>query len=287
VEKYLVNIETGGAKDSHSFFLASDLHIEDVLFDEKQFRHDFNLAREKEARIYINGDVISGIVKTDLKRHAPSGDKHADRDDAIDRIIDEGYEKLKPYVNNIDLIGCGNHELSLLKYHHTEPTRRMIALLNQSRSKELPAIKHGGYTGFIRISLLYAKGRSRQSYDIFYNHGQGGSAPVTKGAIDLNRYQYAVADLIWLGHKHQRMLQNLDALYLLNGQSNLIIQNRFGLITGCYLKQAKEYDIESTGFQMDYGEEKMRTPQAVGGAMLTLRMLKAPGKIIPKIELMN
>jgi hypothetical protein len=64
----------------------------------------------------------------------------------------------------------------------------------------------GGYGGFIRLSVfISSQPTPKSTMWIYYNHGSGGEAPVTKGMIQTNRQAVWVrnCDLIWNGHNHQ------------------------------------------------------------------------------------
>jgi hypothetical protein len=143
---------------------------------------------------------------------------------------------------------------------------------SEKTRKEFGLIRHGGYEGDIwqRFYFETKKGAMVRSFDIFYNHGQGGKAEVTKGMIDLNRRSTMwVCDLIWLGHKHTRIM-DLDADYIMRDNRGVLKRHRRrAIITGCYLKG---FGIENSntplGYKLSYGKEKMRSMQARGGIFL-------------------
>jgi predicted phosphodiesterase len=261
------------AKDFY-FLLVSDLHIDSPGFDKKLALEYFDEAVEKQARIFINGDTVSVILKNDKKRYMKSVDKYRN-DNALNEITEEAIEFLKPYVNYIDVIGVGNHEVSIMKYHDYDIIRQVVMSLNKMRDKNLEPIRQGGYQGFIRLNFWH-DGKSEKSakryYDIFYNHGQGGQAEITKGMIDIARREYIDADLIWLGHKHKFIQDNDMPLIWLDREGRIRTKHRRGLITGSFKSDLRAYDIEEEGYKSSFGLEKMRTLESKGAAFLKINI---------------
>jgi hypothetical protein len=70
----------------------------------------------------------------------------------------------------------------------------------------------------------------------FYNHGAGGDAPVTQGAIQTNRQATWLAnvDLIWNGHNHKSYVMSQSVI----GPSNKDI-----------IKQGLIYFIRTAGYK--------------------------------------
>lgn len=246
-------------------FLSSDDHLDAKHHHKDLWEHEHEEARKARAGMFKIGDWSSCLLPTDMKRFVNSVAFMAGEDDILDRIVEYAVERYTPYLDNLLFLGCGNHETSVLKHHHVDITKRLVIELN--RLKKNGKILYGGYTGFINVAL------DSCSYVIFYNHGQGGSAPVTKGMIDLSRRGNMLCDLVWLGHKHQKVNVQLDPNYYLDERSMFIKEKRKrGIISGGYEKNInQDQDILTSGYKLDYGEEKMRTPQEYGGFMLTLK----------------
>jgi hypothetical protein len=264
------------------WLLASDLHDDDMFFDNELFQKQFDEAVSKGYRILLNGDVLSMYLPKDIKRYTSGQDKVTGVDAKMNLIVGRVYERLTPYVEYIDEIGTGNHEVSILKYHSFDATLQLIGRLNGIRKNPQP-IKHGGYTGWIRFIFNRGGGRSGTAhYDIFRDHGKGGSAEVTRGMIDLQRLQHKHADLIWLAHKHQVISTLLERNEGIASSNRIYSRLKRGLITGCYKKPLKtyenhkvkteagmeKYDINKHGYIVDYGETKMRVGEHSGGHSL-------------------
>lgn len=253
----------------HYFLLASDLHTDDAEFDEKKWHSDAENAVNKDARIYLNGDILGLILPGDVKRYTRGRDA-GDVDDKIGAAIEKAEKILSPYSDYIDVIGCGNHETAALKHHSVDATKLLVGFLNRSRSKSLYPIRHGGYSGFIRNTISGKSRAGSHSYDIFYNHGQGGSSPVTKGTIDLSRRTYIRADLIWLGHKHVNISEFMDSELGLSQRGDIYEREKRGVITGTYLRNFTQTNTQKNGYTLSYQEEKCRSPQGRGSALLEL-----------------
>jgi len=261
-----------GYKDGERFayFLASDLHIDEPGFDEALFKKEFDAARAENARIYLNGDILGLILPGDMKRYTPSSDQYHEIDGKINKAIEHAEALLKPYVDLIDMIGCGNHETAVLKHHSVDATKLLIGFLNRSRNPKLSPIRHGGYTGFIRL-IFEGVGRGHvQNYDIYYNHGQGTGGDVTDGLIGLKRREYISSDLIWMGHVHRKWSGIVGEEQGLDRMGNFYSREQRGVITGTYLRNLQETDASTKGYRLSFAEERMRRPQAQGGAMLRL-----------------
>lgn len=254
-------------------YLASDLHIDHAGFDHPRMKRDFDEAQEAGARCYIAGDVFDAILPADKKRYTAAGQKER-RDDVVNAMVDRAFEVLVPYADFIDLISIGNHETALIKHNGVDPVSLLLRDLNRVRKPETVEkygrIRHGGYQGFLRLRFSREDGANVKTYTIFYNHGQGGSAEVTKGGIDLARRSYISADLVWMGHKHTKIAELMDPEVGLDQANRLYVREKRGIITGCYIKPYGEYNIDTDGYRLSFGAERMRVPQAQGGAMLRL-----------------
>jgi len=260
-------------------FMASDLHFLNAKFDEKRFKKEFDRAMEYDATIDINGDIYDLIFPTDIKRYTRGSDVEPIIDAPVNHAVEYGVEMLRPYVDNIRILGCGNHEVSTIKFNNVDVVKMLVYSLNQIRNPELKKIRLGGYQGFIRNK--YSKVGEGRSYggtvkvDIFYNHGQGGKSEVTKGSIDLERRKNMDADIIWLGHKHQSKIEALDPIIGLTSSDNIYVKEKTGVITGCFLKRwINDYDIEKYGYRIDFESERFRTVSAYGGVLLRVEVKK-------------
>lgn len=192
-----------------SLCLMSDLHIGGLHVDYDLIESELKRAKSIGAKILINGDVFDAIMPGDRKRYR-ANNLHPRMfqagDDMIGESIRWAIEILQPYKDDIIMIGDGNHDDAVARYHHIEPVKHLVIALNGTGE---PTVKYGGYHGFIHVKMPVSEstGRARwANYVIHYHHGAGGGAPVTKGAITFSRAAMWLegVDAIWRGHTHQR-----------------------------------------------------------------------------------
>ena len=267
------------------FALMSDLHLEALDHNRKLLDLDLQRAVDLDARIYLNGDIFDFILPGDRKRHAIGRNPYSE-DDQLGEIMGDVIKFLMPYKDRIDMIGVGNHEVSVVKYHHVDPIKWLIMELQRERDKSLPSIHHGGYTGFIRHVYRHGENRGTRTYDIWYNHGTGGSSPVTKGMIDINRAVIGnAADLYWMGHKHTAIQDNSIKLRMVNKAGEIVVKKRKAVFTGGYKTDTLlGHDYMKHGYKVDYGEESHLSLQADGCAILTQEVIGGNYGIISRIS---
>lgn len=250
--------------------LMSDLHLGASDTDESRIKRELEFAKANDCVVLINGDWAELIVSGDRKRYTPNvpTEDIACSSAQVDKYIDKAAAFLKPYADNIYLIGSGNHETAIQKYHGIDPTRHLIDRLGGD-------IVHGGYTGGVVISFQRAgaeKPSGCQKFQIWYHHGFGGSAPVTKGIIDYSRIASYVegADLVWMGHAHQRTLHQTVAQRFPRQGSEFVHGSLWSLRTSHY-KKYNEKQIDKDGYYSpDWNRERGAPPSASGGALLWL-----------------
>ena len=150
--------------------------------------------------------------KDDLKPEHQTGNY-------LDKLISTHAEFYGPYANNFAIIGPGNHETAMLKHHETNLTERLIDRINVAEGSD---IKMGGYSGWVKFKFWYGKpslksnatssGSGAQkcmgSVNLWYHHGYGGDAPVTKGTIQTSRQAVYVPDahIVCTGHTHNEWI---------------------------------------------------------------------------------
>jgi len=257
------------------FMLMSDLHIGAAETDIRRIERDLATACDNGWDILINGDVMELIIFQDRKRYTPNvlDSGIAANAAQVDAHIDMAADVLAPYADNIRLIGCGNHETAILKYHGTDVTARLIAEIGRRTTND--SIVHGGYTGAVVLNFR-REGAERPSgchqYKIWYHHGFGGSAPVTKGMIDFSRVNAYVedADVTWLGHKHQRTISQNVALRIPRQGSELQAESRWNIMTSHYHKHCSPQFTKAGHYKPNWNRERGAPESPNGGAALLL-----------------
>ena len=195
------------SKNVLNLALMSDLHIGSLHTDYKLIEKELKRAESEDALIAINGDVFDAILPGDRKRYRANNlhpRMYSAGDDMIGESIRWAYEILSPYADRILMIGDGNHDDSVARFHHIEPVKHLCILLAKESGKP---INYGGYHGFIHIRMdQNGLGKKYGHFVIHYHHGAGGGAPVTKGAITFCRAQMCLegVDAIWRGHTHNK-----------------------------------------------------------------------------------
>jgi hypothetical protein len=247
----------------HVFALLSDLHLDASDHDRQLLQHDLKAARELNARISINGDIFDAIVPSDHKRYHPSVSSAApDRDDIFNQMINYAVEILRPYADLIDVISPGNHERAVLKHHHIDLISMLIYALNRELPDGAQRIHQGAYRGFQQY-IFRNENNSKHTvqFVLFRHHGRGGSAPVTGGALDLDRIRKDFdADLYWIGHKHQSIGRRFTRVSV-GPFGSLKVKEQRAVMSGGYKAGISTEDPGEHGDKADFGEEFYNTSQ--------------------------
>lgn len=259
--------------------LLSDLHIGASDLSYRFLQDELREAQAYNDRILINGDVFDAIFPGDRKRFV-SGVAHsriAHRRDQVNAIIDMAMEILSPYADLIDMIGVGNHDTAVEKYHNTDPVLLLIRELERTLPKKSGhQIHYGGYCGFVRYNFQpVTNGDSRAAgqrlFDIFYHHGAGGAAPVTKGMIDANRKQWIIANVRWQGHKHNRWAAQTTLMQCPRDGDRPQILPVWDIFTGSYYETyhgQSQKSVRANGRRSSYAADAGMHPQGKGGARI-------------------
>lgn len=257
------------AGKEQGLFLLSDIHVGAGCMDSQLLWRELQAAKHRNDRIAINGDVFDMILTRDAKRYSPSAlhPRLQGRDDVVNESVQMAYEMLAPVVMNLDMVGCGNHEVSPEKHGNVDPVAVLLDRLNDLASRKNHVIAHGGYGGFLR----YRHGSHR--HEIFYWHGAGGgglgsafSEFVTKGAA------VEGADAMWFGHRHVRAVGQLERLTVRPG--GVTKRRQWILRTGGYLDShgfQTPADVKKHGRRGNYAADAMLLPAGRGGVRLVLK----------------
>jgi len=183
---------------SFNFLLIADVHFDSISCDRELLKKHLDEVVERNAKVLIFGDFFD-VMGGKFDKRSSKGDLRPEYNTAnyIDNVVDDAVNFLSPYKEYIMFISPGNHELSILRYHETDVTKRLANALDA----EL-----GTYGGWIRLRYSYKNKGSRGSYKIAYNHGYGGGGPVTKDVIQTSRKAVYLpdADIVISSHTHDR-----------------------------------------------------------------------------------
>jgi len=191
-------------KKEQDFLFMSDLHLGHRNSDIPKIKKDLEEAKKRNCRIIINGDIFDSIIPKDPRYMASYVDlelvKHTN---ILDKMIDFGEKILSPYAKYIDIISDGNHEWEINRRYGTNLIIRLIERLNMKYGGN---IQYGGYMYYACYKFTSNKtSRGGIKYlNILGHHGFGGSAPVSKGMIDVARIREAgwIYDIFIFSHKH-------------------------------------------------------------------------------------
>ncbi|RCW38673.1 metallophosphoesterase [Marinilabilia salmonicolor] len=216
-------------KDWESWvLLLSDVHFDSKHCDRKLLKKHLDEAKEKNAQIFIFGDLWD-CMGGKYDPRSGKGDLRPEYQvkDYFDEIVRDAIKFFKPYKDNIKLVTYGNHELSVLK-------RQEVDLLKNFT--ERLGIQKGEYSGFVRFSFSDDEKKRHVSTSklLYYNHGSGGNSPVTRGVIKTNRRQnYISADYFVSGHIHSEWLMALPMVSV-NQKGKVIKKEQTHISLGTY-----------------------------------------------------
>jgi len=254
-------------KQQFNFAFLSDIHLESATHRKDALQKDLDEAVEREARIYIGGDLAELILPGDMKRYTRGKDS-INEDAALNEITDMCFKRLEPYAEYIDWMGVGNHEESTLKYNHYDLTLGVLTLLNRVRAETLAPIHHGGYKSFIRFRFEWGDNGKTRTVTVLHYHGKGGSSPVTKGMIDINRLRCDYdADIYWIGHKHTQIADKSLRL-VLDRDGNIKTKEQRAFFTAGYQGSFEQADY-TRGYKIDFGDRQLTTT-SIGCAFLEI-----------------
>lgn len=195
------------AGESKWFLLTSDRHHDNAHCDQALERVHLEQAKERDAHIIDIGDLFCAMQgKWDRRADTTQLRPEYIGGNYLDLMVGEATKFFAPYADRFLQISPGNHETSIIKRHETNLTERLVDRLNQKAGDH--TIHLGGYSGWIRFQLYYAKGGVSRSFNMFYHHGFGGGGPVTRGVIQTNRMAVFLpdADFVYTGHTHDEWL---------------------------------------------------------------------------------
>jgi len=183
------------------FLLSSDRHWDNPKSDQAMQKKHLEQAKELGAGIIDIGDLFCAMQgKYDPRGTKQDIRKEHLRGDYLDSLIETSAEFFRPYAQNFVLIGQGNHESSILKRLETDLTTRLVERLN---TLEKSRIHRGGFSGWV-VFRGCLSGNDVHTRRLFFHHGYGGDAPVTKGVIQTSRMAVYLpdADFVATGHTH-------------------------------------------------------------------------------------
>lgn len=193
--------------------MLSDLHFDSNQCDRDLVKFCLDRAKQDNRPIFINGDSLDVMQCTRDPRASHEGmrldylirmkneDEKFDGGRYLDLVQDDITDFLKPYAHLIVGIGYGNHETAVVKHRNHDLLVGICKELRRHSGNTHPT--PGGYAGWIRLYFSQTASGKNTSTNIYYNHGTGGSSPVSKGIMEFARLaERVIADVYWMGHNH-------------------------------------------------------------------------------------
>lgn len=252
------------------YLLISDLHWDHPKCDRQLLKQHLDEAKKIGAKIFINGDLFCLMQGKGDPRKAKSDIRPEHNNNRyLDSIVKTAAEWFLPYVENIELVGYGNHETSIIKHQETDILERFVERINTLGNPANP-VQLGGYGGWI-ITRFTEKSKTKHkkasyTHKIKYLHGYGGGGPVTKGTIQHQREMVKIsgADLIWMGHVHEDYEMTYSVEYL-NYKHLIKHKDILMLRTAAY---KEEYQDGFSGWHVERGQPV----KPLGGRWLELEI---------------
>ena len=251
------------------FLLLSDAHWDNPHCDRNLLKRHLDQARQRNARVLLNGDTFCGM----MGKYDPRGTKEGIRpehnvNNYLDALVNSAAEWFAPWADLIDFVGYGNHETSILKRQETDLCARFVERLN---AKHGGNVQLGAYGGWYVVKMYEgASENCSATYRLKYMHGFGGGGPVTKGIIQHTRMNTAVhgADAIWMGHVHENYEQE-SVVETLRNDYTVQIKPVLNIRTATY---KEEYHDGKGGWHVERGSP----PKPLGGRWLHLERRRDP-----------
>jgi len=249
-------------------FICSDVHYDSLKCDRKSFKAHLDHIKAIDGKVLIVGDLfdVMGCYKDPRSKSADIDPRYIVRDRSyLDVVLDDVYEFLKPYRENILMVSYGNHETAILRHRDTDITDRLVYLLNQDSEFKT---QKGAYAGWVYLKLYPNIKNSRKlaTFRIAYHHGKGGNAKRSKGILysQLDAMEYPDANLIVSGHDHNKIYDPSNVRRRMAYQKSIYTYKDtvHWLKTGSYKKSADDFGWEV---------EKGFTPKRLGGWFVKLR----------------
>ena len=200
------------------------------------------------------GDSIDAVITKDIKRYMKHSDG-TDTDAVIDEQVDGLHKILAPYKDNIIGMMDGNHEHTMVKYHGTNPIKRLCEKLECT---------HLGYSFLMKMFFRESDGRGR-SVVIRAHHGWGGGSrtqggEITKYSKDMANYE---ADIFLYGHGH-KLQSNRTVKFGVSGKK-IVSKPQYLFLCGSFLKSF------SLTTDATYAEVAGYPPIEVGGINISIK----------------
>lgn len=260
----LLRATLADSRASVPVFVTSDIHFDSPHCDRALLRRHMEQAAARGAGVIINGDLFDAMQgQSDPRRsYAELRPEYQGRNDYFNAIVDDTAAFLRPYLGQGRvpwvLITRGNHETAVRRKSNID----LVSVLTMSLRDTGAVVLAGEYEGWLRVRLHVNRTKSL-TCNIYWHHGRGGSAPVTRGVIDTARQAVYLpdADIVLNGHNHHGWIMPVPRL-------------RIGSTGPPY--QDICYYLRTPGYKRGDGEferERIPAPKPRGGIWLDIGII--------------
>jgi hypothetical protein len=267
VERLANNVHRIRAKEQVKLLIISDVHYDSLKCDRRSLKKHLDEIKEKDGQTLIIGDLfdVMGCYKDPRSKSADIDPRYIQRGRSyLDLVVEDCFEFLKPYKENILCITYGNHETSILKHRDTDPIERLLYLLNSLPGKP---VHKGAYAGFFSFIIDRSTGVSPRQFNIAYHHGKGGGAKRSKGVLysQIDAMELPDANLIVSGHDHNKIYDPSNVRRRLSSTGKIYHDTVHWIKTGSYKFSADDFG---------WSVEKGFMPTAMGGWFVDLNYVR-------------
>jgi UDP-2,3-diacylglucosamine pyrophosphatase LpxH len=252
------------ARRDDQFLMISDVHFDNPKCDRKLLKKHLEEAKQRKAKILINGDLFD-LMQGKNDRRGTKSDIRPEYlvKDYYGAVVNDAVEFFAPYAENLAVVNYGNHETSITKHLEIDPLAQFVTLMRYQHNSP---VQLGDYTGFIniRVDRSNTPGKTDcKSFVIYYHHGFGGGGAVTKGVIQNQRKDASIegVDCIWMGHVH-------ELYHLISVKESFQRHSMVPIFRTVHHVRTSTYKQESSG--LGWHEERGAPPKPLGGYWLSL-----------------
>jgi len=180
--------------------LSADRHFDNPKSRQDMQKKHLDEARDRGALVLDFGDLFCAMQGKNDRRGKKGGTRGENiTPDYFGSLVRSGVKLFEPYLDNLALMGPGNHETAILSHNEIDLTTALVERLQDKGSK----VVRGGYRGWVRF--LFKGTTYGQGISMHYSHGSGGGGVVTKGVIQANRRAVWLPDaqIVVSGHIHE------------------------------------------------------------------------------------
>lgn len=243
--------------------LTSDRHWDHPDSDHALQRKHLTQALERNAPVLDFGDLFCVMQASLDKRRSRGGSRpEHEAPNYFDLVVRDASRFFAPFAGQVALLGQGNHETAVVKFANTNLTDRLAYALGVEHKSPALAM---GYRGWVRMAIDVAG--ARFSKTLYWHHGSGGNAEVTKGVIKAARRAAYLgdADVVVSGHIHEHWTMATQRLRV-NAAGREYRDEQLHISLPSYKDSTTDRD---GGWEI----EKEFSPKPTGAVWLRLKML--------------